>query len=40
MEITTAIPPRFVTERAAVLTMLARWERETLGGRQPASGSR
>jgi hypothetical protein len=27
----TAIPPRFVSERALVLDMLARWERDTLG---------
>jgi hypothetical protein len=32
----TAIPPRFISERAAVLAMFARWERETLDRALPA----
>lgn len=37
----TAIPPRFVSERAAVLAMLARWEAETIGqALRPWAGSR
>jgi hypothetical protein len=31
----TAIPPRFVSERAIVLAMFARWERDTLGRATP-----
>jgi hypothetical protein len=35
---TTAIPPRFASQRIRVLRILARWERATLGAARPARG--
>jgi hypothetical protein len=35
---TTAIPPRFASQRMRVLRILARWERATLGGVRRAPG--